>query len=60
MREFGLFMAARLFSFAIDALGMVLLVDVLTCPYGVAKIVMNGIVLVLNYIFSKRIIFRKR
>ena len=59
MREFGLFVTARLLSFGIDALGMVLLVDVLPCPYGLAKIAMNVIVLILNYIFSKRIIFRK-
>ncbi|MBR7091670.1 MAG: GtrA family protein [Clostridia bacterium] len=58
LRECGLFMAARLFSFAIDAAGMVLLVDGIGCPYGFAKIAMNIIVLILNYIFSKKVIFR--
>ena len=57
-REFGLFLAARVFSFAIDALGMVLLVDLLGLPFGLSKLAMNIIVLILNYIFSKRIIFR--
>lgn len=57
-REGILFLGARLFSFVMDAIGMVVLVDLLSFPYGVSKIVMNIIVLILNYIFSKRIIFR--
>lgn len=59
VREFGLFITARLFSFVIDAAGMVILVDFLPCPYGLAKIAMNVVVLILNYIFSKLVIFRK-
>ena len=59
LREFGLFIAARLVSFAIDAAGMVLLVDVLSIPYDLSKLLTNVIVLILNYIFSKLVIFRK-
>jgi putative flippase GtrA len=58
LREFGLFIAARLFSFGVDELGMWLLVDIARVNGGLAKIAVNIIVLLMNYFFSKRIIFK--
>ena len=58
-REFGLFIAARLFSFAVDELGMWLLVDLLHANGGLSKIFMNIIVMIMNYFFSKWFIFTK-
>ena len=59
-REFGLFLAARLFSFAVDELCMGLLVNLLHANGGVAKVAVNVIVMVMNYFFSKWIIFKQQ
>ena len=59
-REFGLFIGARVFSLAVDELGMWLLVNILGANGGLSKIGMNIIVLIMNYFFSKRIIFLKK
>ena len=60
LREAVSFFAARLFSLAVDSLGMWLLVDVLTANSWFAKLAMNIIVIVLNYVLSKLIIFKKK
>lgn len=59
LREFGLFIGARVFSLGVDDLGMLILADVLHVNDGVSKILMNIIVMVMNYFFSKWIIFKK-
>ncbi len=58
--EFALFFAARLFSFLPDEAGMWLMVDVLAWNKTVSKVIANVIVIILNYFFSKWIIFRKK
>lgn len=60
LREFGLFVAARLFSFGIDELGMWLMVDVARLNTGISKLAVNIVVVILNYFFSKRIIFARQ
>lgn len=60
LRETLAFFAARIFSLGIDTLGMWLWVDVLYGNFWIAKIVMNVVVIVLNYLFSKCFIFRKK
>ncbi|NLN81289.1 MAG: GtrA family protein [Clostridiales bacterium] len=59
LREFGLFIAARLLSFGVDELMMWIMVDVSRINGGVSKIAVNIVVLIMNYIFSKRIIFKQ-
>lgn len=59
LREFGLFIGARALSFGIDELGMGLLVNLMGVNGGVAKIIVNVIVMILNYFFSKWVIFRR-
>ena len=59
LRELTSFVGARLFSLAVDTAGMWLLVDVLTWNDWLAKILMNVIVIVINYVFSKLFIFRR-
>ena len=60
LREFGLFIGARLLSFGVDELCMGLLVNVLAANGGISKILVNIIVMVMNYFFSKWFIFRKK
>lgn len=59
LRELTSFVGARLFSLAVDTAGMWLLVDVLTWNDWLAKILMNVIVVVINYVFSKLFIFKR-
>mgnify|MGYP000893314020 CR=1 FL=1 len=57
LREFGLFIGARLLSFGVNEAMMWLMVDVGHINGGFSKILANIIVLIMNYFFSKRIIF---
>lgn len=59
VRELISFVGARLFSLAVDTAGMWLLVDVLTWNDWLAKVLMNVIVIVINYVFSKLFIFKR-
>ena len=73
MREIFEFVAARIFSFGLEELGMFLLVDIsplgglsISLPFGIAltgqiisKAILAIIVIILNYFFSKFIIFQK-
>ena len=60
LKEFWLFIAARLLSLGIDEAGMLFLVGAIAMNETIAKIIMNVIVVILNYIFSKWIIFKKK
>lgn len=58
-REFYLFVGFRLVSGFFDMASMWLLVDILFVETNMAKILTQFIVLVLNYLFSKLIIFKR-
>jgi putative flippase GtrA len=59
-KEFLGFLAARLLSLGVDTFCMWLLLDVFHWNALLAKIADNVVVVVINYILSKRIIFRKK
>jgi putative flippase GtrA len=60
LTEAGAFVAARVFSGVMDTVCMVLLVEWLHVHDMIAKILVNVLVIVINYILSKLIIFRKK
>ncbi|WP_101697277.1 GtrA family protein [Clostridium minihomine] len=60
MHESISFLGARLFSLGVDTLGMGLLVQLFHWNFWLSKILMNVIVVVLNYIFSKLLIFNQK
>lgn len=60
IREVVEFFAARLFSLGVDVLFMYVTVVRLHLPDMWMKITSNIIVIILNYVFSKWIIFRKK
>ncbi|MBR5826501.1 MAG: GtrA family protein [Clostridia bacterium] len=73
LKEIPAFVSARVFSFVIEELGLYLLVDCLSMKafsinvfgfevYGsmIAKVVLAVVVVILNYVFSKFIVFGKR
>ena len=58
-RELSAFVGARLLSLGVDSLGMLLMVNALAWNDWLAKIIMNVIVVIINYVLSKMIIFKK-
>lgn len=58
-REAASFLVARLFSLVVDMVIMILMIDIININSIVAKVISNVVVIVINYIFSKFIIFRK-
>lgn len=54
------FVVCRVATGALDLAVMYVTVDVLRWPDILMKLVANGLVIVLNFIFSKLVIFRKR
>lgn len=58
-REAASFLIARLFSLVVDMVIMILMIDIININSIVAKVISNVVVIVINYIFSKFIIFRK-
>lgn len=59
-KEFTGFMGARLFSFVIETVAMFILVTLLSVNDYISKIIVGVIVIILNYIFSKLLIFKKK
>ncbi len=57
-RELASFLGARLLSLGVDELGMLLLVSGLAWNDWAAKIAMNVIVIIINYVLSKLFIFK--
>ena len=59
VREAATFISARLFTGVLDTAIMFLGVDVLHSSPVIFKIISNVLVIILNYIFSKLLIFKK-
>ena len=53
------FFKYRIFSFVIDTLLMYLFVEVVSIDDMIAKVIVQVIVVILNYVFSKLFIFKK-
>ncbi len=60
LRELFSFVGARLFSFLLELGFMLVTVDVLSLNKFVMKLIAQVFVLVLNYIFSRFLIFKKK
>jgi putative flippase GtrA len=59
LREGAQFFAARLLSFFIELGYLVLMVDVLGFGLVINKVIIQIVILILNFLFSKFIIFKK-
>ncbi|MBQ7121372.1 MAG: GtrA family protein [Clostridia bacterium] len=59
-KEFVAFIGARLFSFVIETAMMFVFVTLLTVPELISKLIVGVVVVILNYIFSKLFIFKKK
>lgn len=59
LREFSSFIVARLVSLCIEELGLWLMVGQMHVDENISKLVMQVIVVIANYVFSKMFIFKK-
>lgn len=53
------FLAARIFSLIVDMALMVIMIDMMSLNSLIAKMIANVVVVIINYILSKFLIFRK-
>ena len=73
VKELGAFVSARVFSLLVEELGLFVMIDLLrfdawsidviimaVSGATIAKLAMQFVVIVLNYIFSKLVIFKKK
>ena len=58
-REFFAFIAARLVSLGMEELGLWLMIGALHWNENLAKLIMQVVVVIANYVFSKLFIFKK-
>lgn len=58
LKEMSLFFGGRIFSGAVDTGLMYLFIDILMIGDLISKIVVQVIVIILNYVFSKLIVFK--
>lgn len=58
-KEILSFIGVRLFSLFIDMTIMIVFIDIIGVSKNIAKIVANIVVIILNYILSKLIVFKK-
>lgn len=59
LREFGLFTLARGSTMIVDWIGLILLVSMLGLSEHIGKLIITVIVVILNYVFGKFLVFRK-
>ncbi len=59
VKELFLFIIMRLFSLLVDIALMYIMVDLLNINDMISKVVANVVIIVLNYVLSKLIIFKK-
>ncbi len=59
-KEFTGFVSARIFSLVFEMLGMFVMVSLLVWDEFIAKIIVGIFVVIINYIFSKLLIFKKK
>ena len=59
LREMSLFLGGRLFSGVVDTGLMYVLIDILSVGDLISKIIIQVIVVILNYVISKIIVFKK-
>lgn len=59
LKEMSLFFGGRIFSGAVDTALMYLFIDILSIGDFISKLIVQVVVVILNYVFSKLIVFKK-
>lgn len=59
-KEIFLFLSARVFSLLVEEIGLYLMIDIFSVfSADISKLIMQIIIVILNFIFSKFLVFRK-
>ncbi|MBE6992381.1 MAG: GtrA family protein [Ruminococcaceae bacterium] len=58
LRQMAVFYTARLFSLGVEELGLFVLIDCVGFDEMISKLVLQFVVVVLNYVLSKLVVFR--
>ena len=58
-KEFIKFIISRFITFLIDYFGLILLIELLSIDKNIGKIIMIIIVVIVNYVLSKKYVFKK-
>ena len=59
MREMTSFFSVRILTYLIDVTGLVVLIEGLKMDPFIAKVLVTGLVVILNYVFSRFVVFKK-
>ena len=59
-REMTSFFSVRILTYFVDVIGLIILIELVHMGAFVSKIVINVLVVVLNYIFSRFVVFQTR
>ena len=60
LKEFAVFLSSRFFSYVVDTVLLIILVDFFLQDPLISKLGTSVIVIILNYVSSKLIVFRKK
>lgn len=60
LKEIYLFMSARAITFLIDYFGLIFMIEILNTPNIISKYFITILVIILNYILSKKLVFKKK
>ena len=60
LKELSSFIAVRIISGIVDTVLMVILVELLLVYDMIAKVIVSGVYIILNFVLSKWIVFRKK
>lgn len=59
-KEMGLFFAVRIGTYFFDLIGLILMIQLLHMDEFISKLIVNVGVVILNYILSKRVVFKSK
>jgi putative flippase GtrA len=59
-REMTSFFSVRMMTYFIDIMGLILLIEIFRVDEFISKILVNGLVVVLNYLLSRFVVFQSR
>ncbi|SMP55225.1 GtrA family protein [Anoxynatronum buryatiense] len=59
-REMTSFFSVRLLTYLVDVVGLVVLIELVHLDEFISKLLVNGLVIVLNYLLSRFVVFQAR
>jgi putative flippase GtrA len=57
-REMTSFFSVRIFTYFVDLAGLIILIELIRMDPFISKILLNGLVIILNYLLSRFVVFK--